>query len=102
MDNKAFIDDMAVKRLCMDVMQYVENIKKALDRYNDLVDDIKTYYNDNTYQYVLNKKNNFNIYRNISINNLMSYVDDYNYVLNKFKNYDASFAINTNFDNIDV
>ena len=99
---EALIDEVGIKQLCIDIMQYVENIKKALDYYNDRVESIKAICNDNTYLRVVNKKSEFNLYRNLLIGNLISFVDDYNYVIKKFKNYDAQVTVNTNFDNIDI
>lgn len=94
----AFIDEARIKTLCIEIQGYVENIKKSLERVSDLVDDSQSFYQDDTRNVFVSKSNDFRMCHNIILNNMMSYIDDYNYVLSKYRSNDSMMTTSFSFE----
>lgn len=89
----AAIDAKAINSLCLDIQALAEAIKKNLNDVNDLIDCSNSCYSGDTRSVFNDKKNNLMFSRENIINNGLSYIDDYNLVISRFKNVDVSLTL---------
>lgn len=82
-----------IKDLCLNIQNYNENIKKALTRISDLVDDSSTYYSSESRSSVVQKCNSFKLSYDVIFENISTYIDDYNSAVSKFEEIDSSIAV---------
>lgn len=94
LSSKAGINATGLSRLCVAVNSSALKVKKSLDDISDLIEDSSTYFSGDTkddfmkvFNDVIGKKTRIK-------DNILSYVDDYNTVISKFKNLDVSITFN--------
>ena len=93
-DAMAGVNIGGISNLCISINFYASKIKKELDEISDLVDDSKYYFDGDTKDDFFKKFNDIISEKKIIKDNISSYIDDYNAVVNKFKLFDNSITFN--------
>lgn len=83
------LSDEGMTSLCSDIQSYAEKISKSLNDIDDLVDGSISFYDDDTRNVFVNKKTNFKVSKNNIVNNVASFVDEYNNVVSSYKKRDS-------------
>ena len=92
--SKAGVDSAGISKLCVDINYFALKLKKSLDDVCDLVDDYSVYFNGDTSDDFTSKINNILVKQTMIKDNILSYVDDYNSVVSKFKTQELSITFN--------
>lgn len=91
---KAGISETGISKLCVSINSYALKLKKSLDEIDDLVEDSKSYFAGELSDVFTIKLNSIMNYKTQVKDNVLSYVDDYNTVVSKFKTIDNSITFN--------
>lgn len=91
---KASVNPSGISKLGVSINSSALKIKKSLDDIYDLIDDSSIYFGGDTRDDFLTKFNDVIGKRTRIKDNILSYVDDYNSVVSKFKTLDTSITFN--------
>ena len=91
---KAGVNTDGITKLEVSISSSALKIKKSLDDIYDLIDDSSSYFGGDTKDDFLKKFNDVIGKRTRIKDNVLSYIDDYNKVVSKFKTLDASITFN--------
>ena len=91
-EEEAFVDPVGLGYLCEDVQDYMIGMKSAMSPIDDLVEDCSNFYIGDTFSTFVEKKSSLKLSTKNILNNVNSFIDDYNFVLSKFKNEDTSIS----------
>lgn len=89
----AAIDVKAIGSLCLDIQTFAESMKKNLNDVNDLIDFSSFCYVGDTRSIFIDKKANLMLSKGNIVSNGLSYIDDYNLVISRFKNTDVTLTL---------
>lgn len=90
LDEAANVNVGKIGSLCAEVQEYYAAIKSALESIDDLVEASVSFYNGDTFAAFRAKKVNLQLSKENILGNVNSYIDDYNFVVSKFKTKDVS------------